>query len=279
MRGPVVQPALGDDGRIFPLYRRLAGFLTDPVPDRRAAIRRALGDAYRPAAAAYGPGLVDYLLDQMSGLGPADAIWAAAADRAGVSEQVRQGLARARALLAAVQSPPVFLMFSRRFDGRSDGRNIFLGVDRFGEERLRDQVGLLAAHEYSHIVRAAVAPFSTLLDAIIAEGLATACSELVMPGLRPADYLLYPPGQIAWYTAERLAPLWADLGRNPVDTSPARRARYLEGGVGGPFGAPPRSGYYLGYLIARAWLGRGISIARLTRMHSAELWLGSGYAV
>lgn len=263
-------------GRVFVLYRALARFLRDPDPDRRAAMTRALGRRLRLATAAYGRDLVDYLLDQVEGLGPEAARWAAAADAADVPGQVRNGLARARALLAADADPAVFLIFSRRFDGRADGRCIFFGVDRFGTDRLRDQVALLTAHEYNHIVRAQVAPFATLLDAVVAEGLATACSALAEPGRPLADYLLFPPEQLTWYTPERLAQLWADLAAAAGSRSPTRRSAYLHSGCPGPHGAPPRSGYVLGYLIIRAWLERGASIAALTRMPTAAIWAGFG---
>jgi hypothetical protein len=264
--------------RVFPIYRDLARFLGDPDPDRSAALSRALDSRHAAALTAYGPGFEEYLLDQLAELGPADAAWAAAADTAGVVQQVRTGLERARTLLGTGESPAAFLIFSRRFDGRADGRNIFFGVNRFGAERLRDQVALLTAHEYNHIVRARVGPFTTLLDAVVAEGLATACSALAEPGRPVRDYLLFSRAQHAWFTPERLALLWQDFRRDARSTDPGARARYLEGGSRGPHGAPPRSGYLLGDLIVGAWLARGASIARLTRMPTAELWTGSGYA-
>jgi hypothetical protein len=258
-------------GRVFVLYRALAAYLRDPDTDRVAALKRALGRRLVPAAAAYGPNLVQYLVEQTAGLGPHDAIWADAADAADVPRQVRDGLARARRLLDADAAPPVFLIFSRRFDGRADGRSIFFGVDRFGAERLRDQVALLTAHEYHHIVRARVAPFTTLLDAVVAEGLATACSALSDPGRPLADYLLFAPGQLDWYTPARLRRLWAALAADAASRDPLRRAAYLHGGCAGPYGAPPRSGYYLGYLIVRDRLARGASIADLTRMPTRQV--------
>ena len=273
-----VPPAAAGTDRVFVLYRDLARFLRDPDPDRRAALRRALGGRHAAARAAYGAGLDDYLLDQVAGLGPAAARWSRLADAANVRGQVRDGLTRTRALLGADETPAVFLIFSRRFDGRTDGRNIFFGVDRFGHERLRGGVALLTAHEYNHIVRARSASFRTLLDAVVAEGLATACSELADPGRPLWEYLLFTPAQFAWYTPERLACLWAELGADLGAVDAARRSRYLDGAVAGPHGAPPRSGYYLGYLIVRAWLERGAPIAALTRMSASKIWAGSGYA-
>jgi len=268
----------GGAGRVFLLYRGLARFLRDPAADRGAALRRALGPDLAAAEAAYGEPLHDYLLEQTAGLTAADAAWAQRADAADVAGQVRRGLARARALLAADESPPVFLIFSRRFDGRTDGRAIFFGVDRFGAERLRDAVALLTAHEYNHVVRARAASFRTLIGGVVAEGVATACSELAEPGRPPHDYLLYSPAQLAWFTPERLARLWADLAADPTSTDAARRRAYLDGATRGPFGAPPRAGYYLGYLLVRRWLRRGVPIARLTRMPAEEIWAGSGHA-
>ena len=274
-----VLPALArDTGRVFLLYRDLARFLADPDPDRQAALCRALGDRLAPVSAAYGSGLIEYLLDQTAGLGPADAVWAAAADAADVPGQVRDGLRRARSLLKADESADVFLIFSRRFDGRTDGRRIFLGVDRFGTERLRGGVALLTAHEYNHIVRARHASFATVLDAVVAEGLATLCSALAEPGRPPWEYLLFTPTQFAWFTPERLARLWTVLSADRDALDPARRSRYLDGGCPGPHGAPPRSGYELGRRIVQAWLERGVSIATLTRMPADQIWAGSGYA-
>jgi len=179
-------------------------------------------------------------------------------------------------VLAADDMPPVYLIFSRRFDGRADGRAIYFGVDRFGGERLNDQVALLTAHEYNHIVRARAASFATLLGGIVAEGLATACSELADPGRPIHDYLLYTPAQFAWFTPDRLTPLWADIARDPACADPDRRRAYL-GGCPGPLDAPARAGYVLGYLIVRAWLDRGASLAALTRMPAAEIWAGGAH--
>ena len=265
-------------GRVIVLYHALARFVQDPDRDRRRALQRALGEQRTDVLAGYGPALDDYLLDQTAGLGLADAAWAAAADAVDLPGQVREGLARSRAVLAAGYAPDVLLILSRRFDGRTDGRGIFLGVNRFGETGLRERVRLLTAHEYNHIVRAGAASFDTLLDAVVAEGLATVCSELVDPGRPVWEYLLYTPAQYAWFTLARRAWLWAALARDAACTDPARRSLYLEGGRSGPHGAPPRAGYYLGREIVRAWLEQGASIATLTRMSTARLWSGSGYA-
>jgi uncharacterized protein YjaZ len=163
-------------------------------------------------------------------------------------------------------------MYSRRFDGRTDGRRIFFGVDRFGADRLRDQVSLLTVHEYNHVVRARSASFRTLIDGIVAEGLATACSELAEPGRPLHDYLLFTPEHLAWFTPERLEVLWSDLAAGPLSDDPDRRRAYLDGGRIGPGGAPPRGGYYLGYLLVRRLLDRGASIADLTRAPSLDIW-------
>jgi hypothetical protein len=269
---PVPPPDAGGRNRIFVLYRDLSRFLRDPDPDRAAALRRALGRRHAAARAAYGPGLDDYLLDEMSGLGAQDAAWSMRADAVNVQGQVRAGIARARSVLAADDAPPVFLMYSRRFDGRTDGRRIFFGVDRFGVDRLRDQVSLLTVHEYNHVVRARSASFRTLIDGIVAEGLATACSELAEPGRPLHDYLLFTPEHLAWFTPERLAVLWSDLAAGPLSDDPDRRLAYLDGGRIGPGGAPPRGGYYLGYLLVRHLLDRGASIADLTRAPSLDIW-------
>jgi hypothetical protein len=263
--------------RVFVLYRDLARFLRDPDPDRAAALRRALGRRHAAARAAYGPGLDAYLLDEMAGLDAGQAAWAERTDTADVVGQVRRGLARARSLLAAEEWPAVFLMFSRRFDGRTDGRSIFLGINRFGADRLENAVSLLSAHEYNHIVRARAASFRTLIDGIVAEGLATACSALTDPGRPLHDYLLFTPEHLAWFTPARLADLWADLAADPLSTDPDRRRTYL-GGRPGPCAAPPRSGYYLGYLLVRRLLRRGIPIAALTRMPAVEVWARARHA-
>lgn len=276
--GGVLPRAAHGRTRVFALYRDLARFLRDPDPDRARALRRALGRRHAAARAAYGPGLGSYLLDEMAGLGPEEAAWAERADAADVTGQVRSGLAHARSILAAEESPAVFLMFSRRFDGRTDGRHIFLGIDRFGTDRLENAVSLLTAHEYNHIVRARAASFRTLIDGIVAEGVATACSALAEPGRPLHDYLLFTPEHLAWFTPARLAGLWADLAADPLSTDPDRRRAYLGGGRPGPCAAPPRSGYYLGYLLVRRLLERGISIAALTRMPAVEVWTRARHA-
>lgn len=275
-RGSSAEGATAEGG-VHALYPAIADALLAPEPERMTALERAL-DAYPAAHAAFGPGLCDYLIDQSANLIPEDARWARLADAADVAGQARAGLSRARTLLQSEQNPPVFLIYSHRFDGRSDGRAIFLGVDRFGEERLHRGVTLLTAHEYHHVVRAAHAPFASLLDAVVAEGLATACSELAEPGRPLYEYLLYPPEQLSWYTPARLEALWAAFGTAITCGGAQGRAVYLAGGGAGPDGAPARSGYYLGYLVARSWLARGVPIATLTKMPSAELWQGSGYA-
>ncbi|MGH2604053.1 MAG: DUF2268 domain-containing putative Zn-dependent protease [Dehalococcoidia bacterium] len=272
-------PVVAGRDRVFVLYRELARFLRDPDPDRAAALRRALGSRQaQRARVTYGDGLEEYLLEQTAGLDPEDARWATLADAAAAPAQVRAGLARGRALLDADESPAVFLIFSRRFDGRTDGRRIFFGVDRFGVERLRDQVALLTVHEYNHVVRARATSFATLIGGVVAEGLATACSELAEPDRPLRDHLLFSPAQFGWYTPERLAQLWTDLSAAPFSTDPERRRAYLDGGQPGPCAAPPRSGYYLGYLLIRRLLARGASIATLTRTPAAEIWSWSGDA-
>lgn len=264
--------------RVFVLYRDLARFVSDPDPDRRAALRRALGRRHTRARAAFGPGLAAYLRDQTIRLGADDVAGVACADRVDIVARVRDGLQRARMVMQVDTNPPVFLILSRQFDGRSDGRRIFIGVNRIGIERSGEAAAVLAAHEFHHVVRAASAPMTTLIDRIVAEGLATACSRLAIPGRGLAEYLLYPPGQLACYGQSQLEALWRDLAADPRSRDRLRRSQYLAGGRAGPVGAPGRSGYYLGYLIAQAWLSRGVSLAELTRMPSMELWRGSGYA-
>jgi hypothetical protein len=268
------EPA-GGGSRILDLSPDLARFLRDPDPDRARALRRALiSPAGRRALAVHGPGLEPYLLDQTAGLGAADARWAARAAAAGFRAQVERGFARARALLEAEERPPVFLLFSRRFDGRMDGRRVFFAVNCFGAARLREGVALLAAHEYNHVVRARHASFATLLDGIVAEGLATVCSELAEPGQPPHRYLLFPPRALARLTPERVALLWQDVAATPFSTDPRRRRAYLEGGQAGPHGVPPRSGYYLGSLLVRRRLDQGCTLAELTRMPTPAIWDG-----
>lgn len=270
---PAPPPQGSSRTRVFVLYRDLARYLRDPDPNRTAALRRALGRRHAAARAAYGAGLDEYLLDELAGLGPEDAAWALHADAADVPGQVRAGIARARAVLVVDDSPAVFLIYSRRFDGRTDGRRIFFGVDRFGADRLRDQVSLLTVHEYNHVIRARSASFRTLIDGIVAEGLATACSELAEPGRPLHDYLLFTPEHLTWFTPERLVSLWSDLAADPLSHDPIRRRAYLDGGCIGPGGAPPRSGYLLGYLLVRRMLDCGVSIAELTRTPAMTIWM------
>jgi hypothetical protein len=264
-----------DGVRVLDLSPELARFLRDPDPDRARALRRVLiSPAGRRALAVHGPGLEPYLLDQTAGLSATDAGWAARAAAAGFRVQVERGIARARALLAADEQPPVFLLFSRRFDGRTDGRRIFFGLNRFGAARLREGVALLAAHEYNHVVRARHTSFETLLGGIVAEGLATVCAELAEPGQPLHRYLLFPPRALARFTPERLALLWRDVAAAPFSTDRHRRRAYLEGGQPGPHGAPPRAGYYLGYLLIRRRMAQGHTLAALTRTPAAGIWDG-----
>ena len=104
--------------------------------------------------------------------------------------------------------------------------------------------------------------------------MATACSALTDPGRSLADYLLFAPGQLDWYTPARLRRLWAALAADAESRDPLRRSAYLHGGCVGPYGAPPRSGYYLGYLIVRDRLARGATIADLTRTPTRHIYEG-----
>ena len=70
----------------------------------------------------------------------------------------------------------------------------------------------------------------------------------------------------------RLRRLWAALAADAESRDPLRRAAYLHGGCAGPYGAPPRSGYYLGYLIVRDRLARGATIADLTRTPTRHIY-------
>jgi hypothetical protein len=270
--------ARAGDVPVFPLYRTLADLLRLPVAARPRALAECADGTVAAARAAFAGDLDAYLLAQLAGLAVEEADWAAFADDADLPAQAAGGVARARTLLGSVTRPPVFLVYSHRFDGRTDGRHIFLAVNHLGQSRPHDQVALLAAHEYHHVVRARVASFDTLLDAVVAEGMATACAALTHPWRPLSAYLLCPPGQIDWYTSERMQSLWRCFRAVCHQPNRAHRAAWLDGTTPGPLGAPPRSGYYLGYQIVRSWLDRGWSLDRLTRLPARTIWEGSHHA-
>lgn len=108
---------------------------------------------------------------------------------------------------------------------------------------------------------------ATLRELLVNEGLAVHASQAVAPGLDPADYFGYARRQY-----HRLREMEAFL-RRVVEPELERsglglRLRYLSGGmspsarlVGGRV-LPERSGYYLGYRMAEAFVAeRGIAAA------------------
>jgi hypothetical protein len=170
--------------------------------------------------------------------------------------------------------------------GRMDGAgrqvagrpSLILGVDTIARFETDEQLPVFLAHEMFHRYHFAVAGFSddladrdVIWRTLWAEGLATYVSARLNPDRPLADALLLPRDLEA--RATPLVPVLArELLPNLDRTDSRVFGRYFLYGDAEAerLGRPPRSGYYLGYLVAQR-LGAHRSLAQLAHLKGPRL--------
>jgi hypothetical protein len=156
--------------------------------------------------------------------------------------------------------------------------SLVLGVDMIARVESKDQLPVFLAHELFHRYNFQVAGFSDdeggrglIWRTLWAEGLATYVSARLNPDRPLSDALILPRDLEA-----RAAPLTAMLAKDLIDgldrVDPRLYGEFFEYGdkTAAARGIPWRSGYYIGYLVARD-LGRTQTLEQLAHMQGPEL--------
>ena len=156
--------------------------------------------------------------------------------------------------------------------------SLILGPDVIARFETDDQLPVFASHELFHRYHDQAAGFSDDLAerdliwrALWAEGLATYASARLNPARPLADALLLP--RDLQQRADPLVPaLAAELARSLDDVDPAVFSLFFKYGDthAKQLGRPWRSGYYMGYLIARR-LGTHRTLPELAHLQGPAL--------
>ena len=178
---------------------------------------------------------------------------------------------------------PIFLTDSLgRLDGAGrqvDGRPaLVLGVDQLAQERDSLPLAVFLAHELFHRYHSQAAGFSddpgehqAIWRALWAEGLATYASQQLTPGAT-VDEALLVPRDLAAKAQPQIRAISTDLLAHLDQIDPATYRTYFT--YGDPKvtarGLPWRSGYYVGFLVAKD-LGRRHSLRDLAHLKGAPL--------
>jgi hypothetical protein len=167
-------------------------------------------------------------------------------------------------------------MFS--FDGgtRPVGGKIALlfGIDGIARFQGSDaNLKILFDHELFHQYHDQIAPELTdddapLWMALWEEGLATYVSQRMNPGSSVAQVLMFPP-DLAGHAQPKLRALAQELMANLDSKEAAEYASFFYVRNDRP-DIPPRSGYYVGYLVAAA-LGSNRTLQQLAALRGPEL--------
>jgi hypothetical protein len=208
--------------------------------------------------------------------------------RARALRELRRALpARIRSFQAAVPEFrcdfPIYLMDSLgRFDGA--GRQVggkpalVLGVDQIARERALLPLELFLAHELFHRHHGRASGFSddpgehqAIWRTLWAEGLATYASFRLTPG-SSVDQALIAPARLSEEAGQFVPEIAADLLRHSAQADHETYEAYFTFGSeeARSRGLPYRSGYYVGFLIARE-LGRHRSVSALARLKGPAL--------
>ena len=155
---------------------------------------------------------------------------------------------------------------------------LVLGVDMIAEFETSAQLPVFLSHELFHRYNFQAAGFSddlaerdVIWRSLWAEGLATYVSAKLNPSHPLSDALIFPrdlDSRAQPFIPQMAAELLAAADR--VD--PANFAKFFESGSTDAqhLGWPPRSGYYVGYLVAQD-LGRRRTLAQLAHMRGPML--------
>jgi hypothetical protein len=177
----------------------------------------------------------------------------------------------------ACRNPIYFLVSLGAFDGgvrtvRGQPALLF-GVDVIARIHLPDELGALIDHELFHmyhrqITGVAGARGDPLYLALWEEGLATYVSGALNPSVSESA-ILGRPEDLAERTKPLLPLIARELLENMDSTSPdLYQAFFL---LGGPRkDLPPRSGYYVGFLVSRE-IGQSHNLQQLAQMNGESL--------
>jgi hypothetical protein len=155
---------------------------------------------------------------------------------------------------------------------------LVLGVDTIAEFQSSASLPVFLTHELFHRYNFQAAGFSDDLGerdliwrSLWAEGLATYVSARLNPSKPLSDALLFPKDLEA--RAKPFVPQMASellAAADRVDSGTFAEFFEVESPEAKRLGWPPRSGYYIGYLVAED-LGRRESLSKLAHMHGPAL--------
>lgn len=170
--------------------------------------------------------------------------------------------------------PSLFHFDGHVYDSPQGEPRLLFGMDLITMIHTGPSVAAFFQHELFHIHHSAVLGDAQPSDneppvwwALWREGLATYVSQRMNPHLSLQEVLWFPAD-----LAEKAAPRRAEIAAHLLADMENRNDRYalyfLAGD--GPDGLPARSGYYMGYWLAKE-LGDGRPLAELARMTPAEV--------
>lgn len=170
-----------------------------------------------------------------------------------------------------------FLVSLGAFDGSARTVNgepaLLIGVDVTARIHPPEEVGALLDHELFHLYHRQVTGVAggmgdPLYRVLWEEGLATYASGVLNPGVSE-NAILGRPQDLAARAESRLPEIARALLQNMDSTSPDLYAAFFLGNSG-QSEVPSRSGYYVGYRIARE-LGQSQSLRQLAQMNGEAL--------
>jgi hypothetical protein len=177
----------------------------------------------------------------------------------------------------ACQNPIYFVVSLGAFDGGvrsvNDSPALLFGVDVIARIHPENELGALFDHELFHMYHRQITGMGggsgdPLYRALWEEGLATYVSGVLNPQVSESAILGHPE-DLAARTRPLLSAIAGELLRNMDSTSPdIYQAFFVVNSARKDI--PPRSGYYVGLLIARE-LGQRYSLQQLATMNGESL--------
>jgi hypothetical protein len=155
---------------------------------------------------------------------------------------------------------------------------LVFGVDTIAAMETPEQLKVFVHHELFHRYHFQVAGFSddeneraVIWKALWTEGLATFASATLNPG-RPLSDALLVPRDLEARANPRVREIAKELRANMDLVAPSVFGKYFLYGnrAASEAGLPSRSGYYVGYLVARR-LGQGRSLNELAHLQGSAL--------
>jgi hypothetical protein len=177
----------------------------------------------------------------------------------------------------ACRNPIYFLVSLGAFDGAVRPVNgspaLLFGVDVIARIHPQDELGALFDHELFHMYHRQITGMAggigePLYRALWEEGLATYVSGVLNPRVSESAILGRPED-----LAERAKPLLTQIARELLQNMDSTSPDLYQGfflANSAPKDIPPRSGYYVGLLIARE-LGHDHSLQQLAKMNGESL--------